>query len=684
MDTAKTDRRLIWSILLLAICFTVWLCARISFLYSYQMPSHQTLHPNYLTFHEMSVSSDEGKQLGTINVGRMLRNTKQSLMANYDKSVQPKDLQCNYLTLDPGYSVIVSWARHVFTFMTDSYLCSVVLQFIFDGLMLFLLFATCLRWGMGASMVVTLLYAVNPTFAYNTVYPFAYFWEGMLLALAVLAVIWARRFFISKRALYGALCLIAAGVSLGFGVWVRANLMAPGLFIAVLLFLMPATRRHASIFLLAFTLLILPQVMRASSVAGHFATSTRLVWHTALHGLGHYPNPYGIFDEDIYAFDISHDKYNITYNFCDYRKHDLAIKDYYLKFAAAHPNFITRIIVSRIVTNIYYNFDETFTDSWNYTLVGLAMVGVAYALLVGGELLFAALLLLPLYLGMNIAIGMIYYIQAPYAFVTQWCLVVMAALAVPALWHGIKLLGSRWRRRQLPPAPMTRWGWWRAGLFSLCALGFTGALCLPPLHDYVFMQKAWAPAWMPPHAPALGTMKNLLAEWEKQPKRRQDEFLTYVHKYVPSSDNPQQDITLFAYQRLSELEYYDRAQKQVRSFVAAGGLAVELMSSLKDVSTSIIGWKIKDINVFDLARPGSWDGRILKVSLEPTAERAQSDYKQFAIHKLQRWNWAVTWLDDNNFQAVHIPKGCDELRQRLAIFYSGFCPATPYEDTLKK
>ncbi|HRJ12756.1 MAG TPA: hypothetical protein PKW15_05890, partial [Alphaproteobacteria bacterium] len=518
---------------LLMICFVPWFVTRISMLYQYQTPPNQTIHPNYYTFHEMSQSWDEGQKLGVINVSRMVINMQRIMLNGYTREKSPDDKYCTYLSLDPGYAVIVSVARKLFPTLPDSYLRAGAMQMIFDGIMLFAIFVTFLRMGPIPATVAGIIYGIHPVFSYQAIFPFQYFWEGWLFGASVIALLWARRFSLGNRPIATLALVILIALMTGFSLWVRSTALVAAVAIILTFMCVPSLRRYFGIFILIFTLTVLPQAVRASSVQGHFALSTRMSWHTAYHALGRYPNKYGIEDEDLYAFDTTQNDYGVSYNYCDYSKHDIAAKQAYMKIWEDNPEFVIRSIITRITTNILYNYNFELESYNGMILFLLGVSAFIFALLRRGEYLFVTGLTGFVYLGYNVAVGLFYYIAPPYAYITQLALLFCIPVFMVAVLMGLGKLFRQDNEPGLPgPAPLAKV---ILGIVLLSVIGAGAALSLPQVRNYIFQKKPNQYLWISYNEPNREDNQKMVEDWKKLPENLQKQYLEMVYQSVPKT-----------------------------------------------------------------------------------------------------------------------------------------------------
>lgn len=662
---------------LLMICFVPWFVTRVSFLYQYQTPPNQTIHPNYFTFHEMSQSWDEGKKLGVINVSRMVMNSHRLMISDYTRAESPDDKYCTYLSLDPGFAIIVSAARKMFPSLPDSYLRTNTLQVVCDGIMLFAIFVTFLRIGILPATAAGLIYGLHPVFSYQAIFPFQYFWEGWLFAISVISLIWARRFSLANRPIAALVLIVLVAIMSAFALWVRSSALIAALVFILTMMLVPSLRKYFGIFILVFSLTLMPQVVRASSVQGQFALSTRMSWHTAFHALGRYPNKYGIEDEDQYAFDTAQNDYGVSYNYCDYSKHDRAIKQAFMKVWEKDPGFVIHSMISRITTNLIYNFNFDMDSYTNVALLIAALFGLYFALVRRGEYLFISGMMAMVYVGYNVATGIFYYAAPPYAYVAQLALLFSVPILIPGIVGGAaKLLKIEDHNYSSGKAPLAK-----ATLIVLLILTILsgGLLSVPQIRNYVFQKKPYQYLWFSYSEPNREDNERMVSEWQSLPAAEKRQFLEIVHKTIPATDKPEDDVARYFANNYLTIVYYDRGSGKVEhhAIFTIGFQKVDLMSAMNAVALTIPGWNMSQLDVIKISDPDSWQGNKIHIVLRDDPDLADSDYQAMASEKFKRYNYDVTWLGPHEMIARHNGKGCDALRAALAVYYRGFCPYDP-------
>lgn len=631
----------------------LWASSRSGYYVRYQTPPQPLMHANYYTFHEMSVRMDEGAWLGNINLTRVSQRPFDRPYEPYDTVTPPGSTYCDYYTLDPGFGLIVHAARKLLPFLPDSYLRTLALQGIADLLTLALLYCTIAIWSWPAAVVGAGLYATNPVFGYVVTIAFYYFWDGLLAIAVFMALVWAGRF--SRRSSERAACiasLAALGALLGFGVWLRASWTTYAAVLFATLLLSRPLRRNLWVAVAAFVIVASLPVYRASRAEGHFATSARMLWHTAHQRLGRFPNPFGIEDDDGYQFELAKAEYGVDYNYCSYRKQDEAMRDHYRKVFRADPWFVVRSVSGRIFENVFWNaaVPNAFPRVWNWGLLAAAFIGAAWLFLRGGERRMIALVAVALFATACGAIGFVYYVNGNYANFTQICLVVLAAGAgdfVAALrpskrrpgLRRVKAIGRLARKHSTTLGVM---------LAATAAIGL--CLSLPWVRDLLTRPRAteW---WVAPNTPTTADLQVFDETWQALPAPRREEFLKVVRSAVPPLPGaPGESVRAYAARELLVVRSYDVATGAVRKPVwLARRAAAPAFNALSRSSSSILGWKDRSVVGFDLDAPASWDGCLVRVSLEPTTGMAFSRVAQLMTVKFVRWGFQLREQQGDEF-----------------------------------
>jgi hypothetical protein len=596
----------------LAALICVWADYRAASYVRYQAPPRPLMHANYYAFHDMSVRLDEGARFGTINLTRVSRRPFDRPYEPYDTSTPPGSTYCDYYTLDPGFGLIVHVARKLFSGLPDTFLRTLALQGLADVLALALVYGTFAGWSWLAAVLAAGLYATNPVLGYVVTLAFYYFWDGLIAVAVLTTLVWIGRF--SRRRRDGALVIIALavlGALLGFGVWLRASWATYAIVLFGALLLTRQVRRRAWVAIATFLIVAGPSVYRASRAEGHLATSARMLWHTAHQGLGRYPNPFGIEDDDLYQFDLAKAEYGVEYNYCSYRRQDDAMRDHYKKIWRADPWFVVRSVSSRVYDNLFWHAAAPGSSQsfWNWGLPGLAFIGGIWLFLRGGERRLVAIAAAALFLVACGAIGFVYYINDNYANITQIFLIVLAAGAA----DFVAALAPAWKRPRLRAIASLG----RAHSIALASvLSATVAiaivLSLPAARRFLSPPPP-TEVWVEAQAPTSDDLRRFGEKWQA-----------------------------FAARELRVVRGYDFEARMSRPPVwVAREAAGPAFNALSKSASAVAGWRTRSVAGFEPDSPESWDGRLLRVELEPSTGLQQSRVEKLMIEKFNRWGFQL-------------------------------------------
>ena len=363
-----------------------WVNTRVSILRINQNPAHPIVLSTYTVYHSMATGMREGR-IGQVDLAALRRySLLQDLSASYERL--PRDAPhewVNYYSLDIGYSFIVEAARLAFPTLPDNYLRALALQIVTDAALVFFVCFIFSHWNLWLGLLAAYLYSSNGPFYDLMSFAYYYYWDIPLTFVVLGSLILAFR-----RPTEGTLWLTAAGLALGFGVWLRGSWWPLSLFLLAVAASSPVLRKRLLIPVVAFAILAAPQVLRSSLARGHLTFTTRTVWHVALVGLGYYPNPYGLAlkDGDPIVFKLTKDKYGVEFRTEDYYEHDQASKKEFLSIWATDRDFIIRSFLGRLKTSLVGNTESSvlsflFFSNLTYRLACLA--GFAAMMLRGGE-----------------------------------------------------------------------------------------------------------------------------------------------------------------------------------------------------------------------------------------------------------------------------------------------------------
>jgi hypothetical protein len=253
----------------------------------------------------------------------------------------------HFYTLDIGYLFIVELARLAFPTLPDNILRALALQFTADALLVVALYAFFSQSSAATGAAAALLYSANAVF--TTLVSIAYYsyWDIPLTFIVTGAVAIAL-----KGPQRSAVAVFVLGVALGCGVWLRGTWWPLALFTFAVVGSVQRLRRQLVPAVVAFCLIVAPQVARSSVARGGPTLSTRAVWHVALVGLGYYPNPYGLEPTDESVFKLTREKYGIEFRSEDYYVHDQAARQEFFAILRSNPRFVVTSIFGRLKESV--------------------------------------------------------------------------------------------------------------------------------------------------------------------------------------------------------------------------------------------------------------------------------------------------------------------------------------------
>jgi hypothetical protein len=303
----------------------------------------------------------------------------------------------------------------------------------------------------------------------------------------------------------------------------------------------------------------------------------------------------------------------------------------------------------------------------------LAFLTLIWAARRGGEGLFVTGLMALVYLGYCIAVGIVYSMGPPYAYVAQLALLyflpVFVAGALRFLQHPLAAA------QPMPPGHILQktafWG------LSVVLVAGTLALQIPSVKHYVFPQLPYQSGWTVYGYPNHSDNDKLVEGFLALPKDKQQKFLKLVHNVVAPSGVPRDDVSRYFAHVYSVMGYFSLGDPELKTLFTIQGIGTDARGALAAAFNSIAGLKASDISIIQLNDPDTWDGSTIHAKLVPVPERAGVDYQHLLTQKFNRYNYDVTWHGANEFTAHHRPWGCDALRYALAVFYGGYCPYDP-------
>jgi hypothetical protein len=403
----------------LAALALLWVNSRILILRHNQDPRNPTVLSAYPVYHGLAVALEEGR-FGQLDMARYERyRALGDPFAPYPPRNAPALARfVPYYTFDIGYSVVVEAARLVFASLPDNFLRTLALQVLADAILLVLVVRLFWRWHPVTGLVAGVLYVGNRAILHQMSVPLYYFWDVPLafavIGLAMLAWQVPER---ARRPLAG------AGAALGFGVWLRGSWWPLAAIFFLCLLAVPATRRRVAGALVVFALIAAPQVARSSLARGSPALSTRTAWHSALVGLGYYPNSYGLQANDESVFARVRERYGVSAKTEDYGAHDEAAKQEYLSILRRDPAFVLRSFLGRLGESL---LGVTATSSPrpmpgvpNALFRALAACGLLVMTLAGGPRRAVALLAFGLFFVYVLVTSLFYFVGLAYDNVPQ-------------------------------------------------------------------------------------------------------------------------------------------------------------------------------------------------------------------------------------------------------------------------
>jgi hypothetical protein len=338
------------------------------------------------------------------------------------------------------------------------------------------------------------------------------------------------------------------------------------------------------------------------------------------------------------------------------------------------PGFIVRSVVSRIVGNVLYNSDFDARDSAAVGVVLLAFLMLMLAVRWGGEELFIAGLMGLIYVGYCLAVGLVYSMSSPYAYVAQLALLYFVPIFVAAeirIISNPSVLAAPMGNRQR----LRKFAFW---VLCVAFLGGAAILQIPSVKTYLLPQMAYQDGWILFGAPNHPDNSRLTEAWQSLPKDKQQAFLKLVHGMIPPSAEPKNDVSRYFANAYTVIGYTNRdGGDALQTLFTIKSYGVDAEAALMSSFGSIQGLNASEISIIKLDDPSTWDGRKIHIKFVPMPERAGIDYQTLLTQKFNRYNYDVLWQGPNELTAHHRGFGCDALRSILAVFYGGNCPYDP-------
>ncbi len=289
----------------------------------------------------------------------------------------------NFYTLDIGYSFIVEVARLAFPTLPDNHLRALALQLVSDLALVWFVFFLFSQWNLVLGFVAAYLYASNGIFYDLVSFAFYYYWDIPLTFVVLGSMLLAYR-----RPSEAGAWLACGGIALGCAVWLRGSWWPLSLFLCGVAAWEPSLRKRLWIPVVLFTIIAAPSVVRSTRARGQLTFTTRAVWHVALVGLGYYPNPYGLEAKDGTIFELTRQKYGVTFKSEDYWLHDQAAKKEFFSIWEKDKAFVIRSFFGRLEESILGTTQTSvlsFLFLSNLTYRMLCLVGFGAMVIRGGD-----------------------------------------------------------------------------------------------------------------------------------------------------------------------------------------------------------------------------------------------------------------------------------------------------------
>ncbi len=357
---------------------------RVSILRMNQNPSHPIVLATYPIYHSMATGMREGR-IGQVDLLAVRQySLLNDLSAPFERLPPEAEHQwVNYYTLDVGYSFIVEAARLAFPTLPDNHLRALAMQLVADvALMAFVCFVFS-QWNLALGLLAAYLYASDGIFFDLVSFAFYYYWDIPLTFVVLGALLLAYR-----RPSEATAWLALGGVALGCGVWLRGSWWPLSLFLCGVAAWQPALRRKLVVAVVLFTIIALPAVVRSTRARGQLTFTTRAVWHVALVGLGYYPNQYGLEAKDGTVFELTRQKYGVTFKSEDYWVHDQAAKKEFFAIWQKDKAFVIRSFLGRLKESVLGTTQTSvlsFIFLSNVTYRILCLLGFAGMVIRGGD-----------------------------------------------------------------------------------------------------------------------------------------------------------------------------------------------------------------------------------------------------------------------------------------------------------
>jgi hypothetical protein len=395
-----------------------WTDSRLQSLSITQGGAHPMRYDTYPYFHIMAMGIREGRigQTDLLAVQRYANLHDTAAVFERSPSEAPR-MWVNYYVLDVGYSFVVEAARLMFPALPDNYLRPLALQILVDFALAFFVFVLFSQWNVWVGLLASGVYSCNQVFARLTALVFYYFWDipvaFVVLGSVVLAALRPRQ----ARA-----WMTLAGLTLGFGVWLRASWWPLSAFLLAVILSSRALRRVMVVPIVAFSLVAVPQIVRASIARKQLAFTTRATWHVALVGLGYYPNSYGFTISDENIFKLTEQKYGVKYRSDDYERHDQAARIEFMTILRNDPQFVARSMLGRLTESLAgtaQTIVPSFASVSNVVYRMLCVAGCIAMMARGGERRLLAMMAAGVYLLYVVLTAAFFFVGLAYSGVSE-------------------------------------------------------------------------------------------------------------------------------------------------------------------------------------------------------------------------------------------------------------------------
>ena len=325
-----------------------WLNTRIGILRVNQASSTPIILATYPIYHSMATGMREGR-IGQVDLLAVYDySLLKNLSAPFARRPANADHQwVNFYTLDVGYSFIVEVARLAFPTLPDNHLRALALQVVCDAALVGFVFFVFSQWNLALGLLAAYLYSSNAPFYDLMSFAYYYYWDIPLAFIVLGGLLLALR-----RPAQATWWLTLTGLGLGCGVWLRGSWWPIAFFLLGVVAAAPALRRKLVLPMIVFAVVAAPQVVRSSVARGQLTLTTRSVWHVALVGLGYYPNPYGLEASDGAIFELTRQKYGVTFRSEDYFVHDQAAKKEFFAIWQKDRGFVIRSFLGRLKESV--------------------------------------------------------------------------------------------------------------------------------------------------------------------------------------------------------------------------------------------------------------------------------------------------------------------------------------------